>query len=84
LGEDDRRPHTPWNRDAQKEQGKVNMAKASKRYTALQNKIDAKKKYSTVEAFDTLITMSNSELKAKFDESVDVAVRLGVNPKYAD
>jgi large subunit ribosomal protein L1 len=60
------------------------MAKTSKRYTALQNKIGAKNKYSTVDAFDTLITLSSSELKAKFDESVDVAVRLGVNPKYAD
>ena len=60
------------------------MSKASKRYTNLQSKVDAKKKYSTVDAFSTLSELGQSDLKAKFDESVDVAVRLGVNPKYAD
>ena len=59
------------------------MAKKSKRYTLLREKVD-KLKYSTEEGFDTLVEISNSELKAKFVESVDVAVRLGVNPKYAD
>mgnify|MGYP001158318647 CR=1 FL=1 len=66
------------------EQGKFNMSKAGKRYLGLQSKIDAKKKYSTVDAFTTLVELGQSDLKAKFDESVDVAVRLGVNPKYAD
>ena len=84
LGEDDRRPSTPWNHDALLEQGKVKMAKASKRYENLQSKVDTKKKYSTADAFDTLVDLGNSELKTKFTESVDVAVRLGVNPKYAD
>lgn len=60
------------------------MSKAGKRYLGLQSKIDAKKKYSTVEAFHTLSELGQSDMKAKFDESVDVAVRLGVNPKYAD
>jgi len=60
------------------------MARTSKRYTALQDKVDAKKKYSTVEAFTTVIELGRSDFKVKFDESVDVAVRLGVNPKYAD
>ena len=60
------------------------MSKAGKRYLGLQSKIDAKKKYSTVDAFTTLVELRQSDLKAKFDESVDVAVRLGVNPKYAD
>ena len=58
------------------------MAKKSKRYLLLREKVD-KQKYSTEEGFNTLVELSN-EFKTKFVESVDVAVRLGVNPKYAD
>ena len=59
------------------------MAKPSKRYARLREQVDGNRKYSTAEAFDILVN-SGAKDGAKFDESVDVAVRLGVNPKYAD
>jgi len=43
-------------------------------------KIDRSKKYNLDEGFETLLSASY----AKFDESVDVAVRLGVDPRHAD
>jgi len=43
-------------------------------------KVDAEKRYKVDEAVDLVKTASY----AKFDESVDLAVRLGVNPKHAD
>jgi len=43
-------------------------------------KIDRSKKYNLDEGFETLL----SAYYAKFDESVDVAVRLGVDPRHAD
>jgi large subunit ribosomal protein L1 len=57
------------------------MAKPSKRYARLREQVDGNRKYSTAEAFNMLVNFGG---KTKFDESVDVAVRLGVNPKYAD
>jgi large subunit ribosomal protein L1 len=42
--------------------------------------IDTVKEYSLAEA----VTMLKKAKKAKFDESVDLAVRLGVDPKHAD
>lgn len=59
------------------------MAKPSKRYARLREQIDGNRKYSTAEACNMLVKFNTSD-GAKFDESVDVAVRLGVNPKYAD
>ena len=59
------------------------MAKPSKRYARLREQVDGNRKYSTAEAFDILVD-GGTKNGAKFDESVDVAVRLGVNPKYAD
>jgi large subunit ribosomal protein L1 len=56
------------------------MPKRGKKYREANKKVDRAKRY-TVEEACTLIP----EMKvAKFDESVDAAVRLGVNPKYAD
>jgi len=46
----------------------------------LKKKIDASKRYSVQEAMD-IIAASGS---AKFDETVDAAIRLGVNPAHAD
>lgn len=43
-------------------------------------KIDADKEYSLAEAVKTLKEVS----KVKFDESLDCAIRLGVDPRHAD
>jgi large subunit ribosomal protein L1 len=56
------------------------MAKLSKRMKDIQTKIDKNKRYNVAEALN--IITDNS--KAKFDESVDFAVRLGVDPKQSD
>jgi large subunit ribosomal protein L1 len=52
----------------------------SKRYDAASAKIDAEKPYTVGEAIATLKAMP----PAKFDESVDLSFRLGVDPKHAD
>ena len=55
------------------------MAKVSKRYKALAEKIE-NKKYSLAEACNSV-----KELKsAKFDESVEIALNLNVDPRHAD
>jgi large subunit ribosomal protein L1 len=54
--------------------------KLTKNMTQALSKVDRSKRY-TVEAAVGLLKGSSF---AKFDESVDVAVRLGVNPKHAD
>jgi len=54
--------------------------KESKRYKAVTAKIDAKKEYSIEEA----VARVKESATAKFTESVDIAVRLGVDPKKAD
>ena len=51
-----------------------------KKYLEAKNKIDALKKYSIDDAFKLLETVAF----AKFDETVDVAFSLGVDPKHAD
>ncbi len=56
------------------------MAKLSKRMRAIREKIDPTKAYDAEEAFDLLKTLSN----VKFNESVDVAVNLGVDPRKSD
>src|SRR5260221_14008330 len=56
------------------------MPKHGKRYTAAFAKVERGKKYAFEEACKRL-----PETKvAKSDESVDIAVRLGVDPKHAD
>jgi large subunit ribosomal protein L1 len=52
----------------------------SKRYDAAAAKIDPAKQYSFDEAIGVLKTMPGT----KFDESVDLSFRLGVDPKHAD
>jgi large subunit ribosomal protein L1 len=52
---------------------------AKQRATAL-SKIDRSKRYLVDEA----VSLVKDSAYAKFDESVDIAVRLGVNPKHAD
>lgn len=56
------------------------MTDRGKRYTADRAKSDPAKKYSVDEAFDVLEGFG----KAKFDETVDMALRLGVDPKQSD
>src|SRR3989442_1420198 len=52
----------------------------SKRYDAAAAKVDREKPYSVEEAIATLKGMPS----AKFDEAVDLSIRLGVDPKHAD
>ena len=56
------------------------MAKKGKRYTELKKKIDRDKRYTLDEATGLLAELAS----AKFDETVDIAVRLGVDPRHAD
>ncbi|MEA1921580.1 MAG: 50S ribosomal protein L1 [Pseudomonadota bacterium] len=56
------------------------MAKSGKNYLANRAKVDSEKKYSLVEAVELLKSFASK----KFDESIDVAVRLGVDPRHAD
>lgn len=56
------------------------MSKPSKRIAALQAKIDRNKFYPVVEA----IALIKDTATAKFDESIDVAVQLGIDPKKSD
>jgi large subunit ribosomal protein L1 len=52
----------------------------SKRYDAAKAKIDENRRYGFDEAISVLKTMPGT----KFDESVDISFRLGVDPKHAD
>jgi large subunit ribosomal protein L1 len=52
----------------------------SRRYDAAVAKVEREKSYSVEEAIVTLKAMP----AAKFDESVDLSFRLGVDPKHAD
>ena len=56
------------------------MRKNSKRFTELLKKVDSEKSYSLEEAVSTVKTLSS----AKFDETVEIALKLNVDPKYAD
>lgn len=53
---------------------------AGKKYTKVATKIDSTKKYSIEDAFKLVVDSA----PAKFDETIDVAVRLGVDPKQSD
>ena len=56
------------------------MRKASKRYRADSGKVDARKRYPVEEA----VTLLKSFTPAKFDETVEIAINLGVDPKKGD
>ncbi|MGB6006668.1 50S ribosomal protein L1 [Castellaniella sp.] len=56
------------------------MAKLSKRAAAIAAKIDRTKLYAVAEA----LTLVKETATAKFDESIDVAVQLGIDPKKSD
>jgi large subunit ribosomal protein L1 len=56
------------------------MTKRGKKYAAASEKIDPNKRYDFPEALRLAVDTSYR----KFDETVDVAVRLGVDPRHAD
>jgi large subunit ribosomal protein L1 len=56
------------------------MATHGKKYLEARKKVDPNKKYDLAEALDLL----DQTHFVKFDENVDMAVRLGVDPKHAD
>lgn len=56
------------------------MAKKGKRLEKARKSIDIAKRYTVDEAFKTVVATA----AAKFDESIEVAMRLGVDPKQGD
>ena len=56
------------------------MAKISKRMKAINAKNDLSTHYAVAEALDAVKACAN----AKFDESVDVAIQLGIDPRKSD
>ena len=56
------------------------MARHGKRYRAALSSLDRSKRYPLDEA----IRMAAESAKAKFDETMEIAVRLGVDPRQAD
>src|SRR5438067_11106159 len=57
-----------------------NMAKLSKRVKEIKAKVDRNKVYP----FDNALALVKEYATAKFNESIDVAVQLGVDPKKSD
>ena len=58
----------------------ITLKKNGKRYREIANRIDRSQLYSVDEGVQLLKDTS----KAKFDETVDLAARLGVDPRHAD
>ncbi|NLA89858.1 MAG: 50S ribosomal protein L1 [Alcaligenaceae bacterium] len=56
------------------------MAKLSKRLRALREKFDNEKLYTVDEA----LALVKDTATAKFDESIDIAIQLGIDPKKSD
>ena len=56
------------------------MAKKGKRYKALLEKVDLTKQYPLSEA----VALAKECATAKFDESLELHIRLGVDPRHAD
>ncbi|OPY66064.1 MAG: 50S ribosomal protein L1 [Syntrophorhabdaceae bacterium PtaU1.Bin034] len=56
------------------------MAEKAKKYMEAREKVDREKRYTLEEALDLLSEMP----PRKFDETVEVAMRLGVDPRHAD
>src|SRR5574344_140829 len=56
------------------------MPKHTKRFNNISKDLEHLKLYSVEDAFERV----KKTATAKFDESVDVAVRTGLDPKYAD
>ena len=56
------------------------MTKSSKRHTDNKDLVDAEKRYDLEEA----ITILKDATNAKFEESIDVAINLGIDGKLSD
>lgn len=56
------------------------MSKRGKSFLEAEKKVEAEKKYVLKEALELVLSTS----RVKFDETVDAAIRLGVNPRHAD
>lgn len=56
------------------------MSSVAKKKVSARENVDRSKKYSLTEGLQTVVESAY----AKFDESVDVAVKLGVDPRHAD
>ena len=56
------------------------MAKLSKRVKAIKAKVDRNKSYG----FDNAVSLVKEFATAKFNESIDVSIQLGVDPKKSD
>jgi large subunit ribosomal protein L1 len=56
---------------------------SGKKFRAAAEKVDRNKRYSITEGFQLLKTTADL-VKGKFDQTIDVAVNLGVDPKHAD
>jgi large subunit ribosomal protein L1 len=56
------------------------MSKRGKKYLEARQKVEAGKRYPVEEAVALVVGTA----RAKFDETVDTAIRLGVNPAHAD
>lgn len=56
------------------------MRQVAKKHRSANDKVDRTRKYTIEEA----VKLVKESAYAKFDETVEIAVRLGVNPKYAD
>ena len=56
------------------------MPKRGKKYSESRSKIDAETRYDFDTAFQKTVDLSY----VKFDETVDLAIRLGVDPRHAD
>ena len=56
------------------------MAKLTKKQKALAEKVDTQRLYGVDEAIETL----KANATAKFDETIEVALNLGVDPRHAD
>ncbi|MGG5887351.1 50S ribosomal protein L1 [Falsiroseomonas sp. HC035] len=56
------------------------MAKQGKRLKAIVSNLDQNKNY----ALDEAIKLAKSNAKAKFDETIEISMNLGIDPRHAD
>ncbi|OGP81966.1 MAG: 50S ribosomal protein L1 [Deltaproteobacteria bacterium RBG_16_58_17] len=56
------------------------MSKRGKKYLEARKRVETAKRYTIQEAMELVVGTA----RAKFDETVDTAIRLGVNPAHAD